>query len=514
MSWLTTLLTRVPLYPLLLAAYGVLYVYAENVTEVLPIDAVVPLGRGLIVAFTVLSFAALLFRDWRRAAIVTGVIVVGWSLFGLFEPGISGFGLDERAQLGLWAVAVAIAAVAATRLRGSLPTVTMLFNAFALVLIGLSLVRIVPYETARAARPSRAITDADAPIAIATRHPDRDVYLLVLDRYGSDWSIEQHFGLSNDLPEWLASQGFEVIPGARANYRGTDMSLASMLNMTMLDRLTEVVGRAADDRTPVRQMLQRTEVARFLRANGYRYYHLGSWWDFTATNALADEVLSDGEVTEFDLVLRDASVWPAIDRAAGKAPPEPSSTERMRSIARFQFRQLGRLAQVPGRKFVFAHILLPHPPYIFHADGSTVTRHESRTVPERELYAGHLAFANRNVREAVSVLLAGPDDSDPIIVITGDEGPLLCVTGDCMEDPAPPDDLGVRLGVLGAYHLPGLPADVLPPDHSSVNTFRVIFSEYFGADLPRLPDRSFNHPDNEHLYDYRDVTDMLPLPGG
>jgi len=40
----------------------------------------------------------------------------------------------------------------------------------------------------------------------------------------------------------------------------------------------------------------------------------------------------------------------------------------------------------------------------------------------------------------------------------------------------------------------------------------VIFSEYFGADLPRLPDRSFNHLDSDHVYDFRDVTDMLPLP--
>jgi hypothetical protein len=42
-----------------------------------------------------------------------------------------------------------------------------------------------------------------------------------------------------------------------------------------------------------------------------------------------------------------------------------------------------------------------------------------------------------------------------------------------------------------------------------VNTFRVVFREYFGADLEPLPDRSFTWPDNDHLYDFKDVTDQI-----
>ena len=32
---------------------------------------------------------------------------------------------------------------------------------------------------------------AAEPIATATRHPGRDIYLVVFDRYGSDWSIKE-----------------------------------------------------------------------------------------------------------------------------------------------------------------------------------------------------------------------------------------------------------------------------------------------------------------------------------
>jgi hypothetical protein len=39
-----------------------------------------------------------------------------------------------------------------------------------------------------------------------------------------------------------------------------------------------------------------------------------------------------------------------------------------------------------------------------------------------------------------------------------------------------------------------------------------VFREYFGADLPNLPDRSFTWPDNDHIYDFRDVTELVNGP--
>jgi hypothetical protein len=42
-----------------------------------------------------------------------------------------------------------------------------------------------------------------------------------------------------------------------------------------------------------------------------------------------------------------------------------------------------------------------------------------------------------------------------------------------------------------------------------VNTFRTIFREYFGADLPDLPVHSYNWPDNDHIYDFHDMNEFL-----
>jgi hypothetical protein len=113
--------------------------------------------------------------------------------------------------------------------------------------------------------------------------------------------------------------------------------------------------------------------------------------------------------------------------------------------------------------------------------------------------------------ELVDVLLDRPAEEQPIIVISGDEGPFICGNTDCVD--RTPESYGIRFGTLRASYLPGLDYEV-PSDDTGVNIFRMLFREYFGADLPDLPNRSYDWPDNDHLYDFRDITDELPLPGG
>ena len=96
------------------------------------------------------------------------------------------------------------------------------------------------------------------------------------------------------------------------------------------------------------------------------------------------------------------------------------------------------------------------------------------------------------------------------MIIEGDEGPLMCRSVDCVSNT--PEYLRIRLGNLVAMYLPGVDA-VIPDTFTSVNTFRVVLREYFGAELEPLPDRSFTWPDNDHIYDFRDVTDQILASG-
>jgi hypothetical protein len=505
------LLGRVPVHPLLFASYAVLFLYSVNLDEVLPFDAALPLTRLVAAAVALTAVLAVAFRSVRRGAVVATAALVTFGAFGHVSSTVA-VGLDERAQLAAWGAVIVAAVAYASRARASLPRVTAGLNVVAAILVVATLASIVPYELDRAARAPIA-AGSQLPAALnVERRPD--IYFLVFDRYGSADALQRRFGLTSDLYGWLDDQGFQVPENSHANYRATDFSLAATLNMRFLDSLTREVGPASDDRTPARAMIQDHEVGRFLKGIGYRYYQLGSWFGPTRSIAIADENIVLGTTSEFESVLRDTTVVPAIERLLGTATnttpaQERPFRERVREGALFEIRQLRRVSTAPGPKFVFAHFLLPHDPYVFRADGSVISEDESRATDERDLYAGQLEYANRQIREIVGYLLAGPEAERPIVVIQGDEGPLACRNIDCVSET--PDYLRIRLGNLVAMYLPGVDARV-PDTFTSVNTFRLVFREYFGADLPALPDRSFTWPDDDHIYDFRDVTAVLGGP--
>ena len=357
-------LSRLPLHPLLIAAYAVLFLYSVNLDEVLPVDAIAPLARSVLAAAAVTVLAALLFRDLRKGAIVATALIVPFFAFGHVTGVLSDAGLSDREQLAAWMLVAVAGIVYAVRAKGSLPHVTTGLNVLAVVLIVVVAAGIVPYEVDRAGRGPVALTASVSASASGGTGRQPDIYFLVFDRYGSADAINRRFGIDdNDLYGWLEDRGFQVPENSHANYRATDFSLAATLNMQFLDNLTEEVGPVSGDRTPARDMIRDHAVGRFLKERGYTYYQLGTWYGPTRSIEIADVNLLPGVTSEFESVLKDTTIVPAVERVLGvAAPAEQTFRDRHREGTLFELRQLERISTAPGPKFVFGHFLLPHDP--------------------------------------------------------------------------------------------------------------------------------------------------------
>lgn len=101
-----------------------------------------------------------------------------------------------------------------------------------------------------------------------------------------------------------------------------------------------------------------------------------------------------------------------------------------------------------------------------------------------------------------SILQNAP--SPPIIIIQGDHGPgaytnLFFIEGSCLRE---------RGSILNAYYFPDQNYTHLPADITPVNTFRLIFNQYFGTDLPLLEDHVYFSYWND-LYNFVEVTNQL-----
>ncbi|MFN8624224.1 MAG: hypothetical protein U0869_26070 [Chloroflexota bacterium] len=495
-----------PIHPLLFAAYAVLFLFAQNVAEVGLHDAVPPLGRSVIGAGLALAICGLLYRDLRRGALVATALVAAFFGYGHVAK-LLGEDPSREVMLAGWGILILVVVLLAWKLPAKrIASITIALDVIAAALVVFSLVQIVPTEMDAIAAASAPLPDRPAP------HPgDPDIYFIIFDRYGNEDSLKLLSGVDNDLPAYLESKGFQVAHDARANYGRTALSIASTFHLDYLDDLIAKVGAQSTDMAPLNEMLQDHEVGRTLRERGYKLYQLGSWFTPTSTSRIADEVIQPGRETDFEVLLRDTTMLPVVDDLVVK-PEIVHSDLQHREFGLFQFRELERIRSDPGPKFVFAHILLPHPPYVFDADGSYPTAAE-RSQPDPVRLVPQLTYTNTRIRELVDQLLDAPEGQQPIVILAADEGPYPPGYGGDHGTfdwaTASDEALRIKYGILDAFHFPAGMDQPIPEEMSPVNTFRLVFDRAFGMDLPLLPDRSYTSVDWPHAYDLTDVTARL-----
>lgn len=468
------------------------------------------------VAALLLLAGALVLRDTARAAILLSAFIAFF--FGYRHVVIltAHTPLAGRPTQALWFLLGVVALVLAWRGGRALRTATRAFNALGFGLVLVALVAIVPHEVdqltaASTAAPAPQVSPAPAASPAPGSRPLRDIWVMVFDRYGSAESLRLNYGIDEQFTPWLADRGFHITPDAHANYQRTSFSLASSLNLDYLDNLDALPG----NRT-IAQLLKDHEVGRFLTDLGYRYVHIGSRYEPTRTADRATVNRRLENTSDFTNAVIDSSLAGTIIERLGYTELEVRR-QRQLDWARFDLDAIDQTLNEPGPKFVFAHLLLPHPPYVLDEDGKTVPDDVAAKRSTAENYEAQMRYLDTRIEAVVDRLLDVPEEERPIIVLMADEGPYpKRYEGNPLIQGPDPDfdwssitdeELRIKYGILHAMLLPGVDESDIPKEITSVNTFRFLLSEYFGADLPLLPNRILVPKPNGPGFD--DVTSRL-----
>ena len=513
--------SALPLHPLLLAAFPVLFLFAENAVQQVTLDPLwPPLGVALVAAAAATVLAAGLFRDWLRGGLLSSALVVLFFSFGhAWNLARDTLGLADRTPLAVaYGVVGAVALLLlllAGRGRAWVAAATRGVNFVAVLLFGFNLLRVGQFAIG-ATPPLPAGAAGTIPIATEASRIERrpDIYYIILDRYSSAETLDQIYGFDNEpfLRE-LEQRGFTIARDSWANYLKTALSLTSSLSMEPLDGEALKSSGSVSFEPLHRALRERLAVPATLKSLGYEYIHIANTWEPTATNVDADRVLRWSEGSQFSSAVLSTTAWsltePWIEPAEPEDPGEGvGPPEILREHTLFQFDRLAESASRPGPTFVFAHFLLPHSPWRFNADGSFPTPEQVARRSRNESYLEHVRYTNTRVLEVLDRLLAVPRGEEPVIILQADEGEFPVEYARSQVDfdwlRARPDQIQQKYGILNAFRLPGVdPRAVGVHDRiTPVNAFRIVFNAYFDARLPLLPDITYLSPDYRRMFDF------------
>ncbi len=487
-----------PFYPLLLIAYPVIALVGNNINEVEPVNLWRPLIVLVVIAFVLLILLKLLLKDWDRAALVLSILILLFFIYGhlylyLKKIDIAGMIVGRhRFMFPVWIVIAVLGVWWAIRVLRNPQNLTPILNIVSIFLLIFPTWQITSYviqkeRTDQAAQAEAQSQGASLPLGYAP-----DIYYIILDAYGRQDVLQEMFGYDNtQFISFLESRGFYVPKCSQSNYGQTMLSLTSSLNFDYLDNLTSDLTANTDRRAPLRSLGQYNRVRKFLDAQGYKVvsfatdFPVSEWKD-------ADTFLNPPPIgmNDFEIMLAQTSAW-RIPMDMSNESPEKRSADWYRHRTLFALQQLeDTVPSISSPKFVFAHLVIPHHPFVFGPNGEALSYDKNDVPPFSEYkvkYPDQVTYINKRMEKIVDLILK-TSPQPPIIIIQGDHGP------------APFGVMERRMKNLNAIYFPDN-TDGLYPTMTPVNTFRVVLDKYFSQKYPMLEDRSlFSQYDVPYSY--------------
>jgi hypothetical protein len=487
-------LDRFPFHPLLFALFPPIAFLAWNIDEMRPGEIVRPIVACLILGSGLLIIFRILLRDMRKAALATSMMLLVLLAYGQVYSGLKQIGMPpmltrHRYLVPVLALAVVLALLALRR-RPLSAVWTSGANMMGLILLVGPLVGLAGHAV-RARQVPVEMAGLCGLQLPAGKPPD--VYLVVLDAYERGDVLRSLNDYDNEpFLDGLRQRGFYVAEGSMSNYRHTKTSLASTLNMDYVQDFPKAFGARPDNPWDIVQQLKNSVLRRSLECLGYRTVALGTGFPYT-------------ELTDADYFFRYSPGGPGLTGVVGPLaaservflgttlvraltdgqvtlggflPTEALDPDTLhRQQVSFALDQLPELAKLPSPKFVFVHVVSPHPPFVFGPNGEPLSAAQAAETDPKTLYANQVAYLNGRVLEGLDSILAN-SEVPPIIVIMGDHG----------YTESNPES---KMSILNAYHLPDGGARGLYPTITPVNSFRVVLNEYFGGAYSLLPDISY-----------------------
>jgi hypothetical protein len=502
---------KFPIHPFLIAFFPVFTLWASNLNYITPDKVIRSFGVILVLSVLLLAVLRVLTRDWVKAGVITSITLLIFFTYGHLYNTLADlpsmlFLARHRYLLpaagALWVIFIFVF----LKFDRILPSAALFLTVMGLLLLAFPVVKVALFQiNAFTARSVPLQMDTVKATAADGKSPD--IYYVILDGYGREDALKKYYGYDNSaFIKALEDRGFFVADASNANYMETLESLSSSLNMDYLDGFIARNGERISARF-LTDLIAHSRLRQVLSDQGYQMISFQSSFEnisdadvFLAPSESGDPLMqSILSLNEFESMLIDASIgkvwldsYIARNKTSLLSLKVPYLKHRNRIL--FAFSELGQVAKRPGRKFVFAHVVAPHPPFVFDRNGnavkiqkpfSLVDANYFRGTPEEYIqgYTEQIQYVNSLTLKAIDEILANSAEP-PIIVIQGDHGPRAHIKFGSLEE----SNVKETMPMLNAYYFPDQNYSNLYPSISPVNSFRVILDQFLKTNYGLLPD--------------------------
>tara|TARA_B100001750_G_scaffold59039_1_gene46785 strand:+ start:360 stop:1784 length:1425 start_codon:yes stop_codon:yes gene_type:complete len=467
------------IFPFLLAFLPSWQLILKNYDELILQDILISLA---IIAISIAIWIVItkIIKNRNKAALITGVAIGFFFYFGYIQDALDGLiifniPMDKTSVLGIISIIIFIAStIYFLKSRKSFELSIKIANVFTITLILFTFVQFV------------------TPGALAEQP---NVYHIILDEYTDNEILMKKFDYNNEeFLKFLDKNGFYMPNKSFSTWESTPVELLTILNM---DYPEVKRGWVSDSY----ESLKNNKVMSIFSNQNYSVIETNSmlrWKDFSDVDT---KLCYGGAIySDFlDQVLRKSII---------KYFLEHHHNDTRRDTIRCTFNELNELAsQNDVPKYVFSHILIPHPPFLFGPNGEEITPDHGeisglQSWENSQGYINQLIYATDQVSVVIKNIIK--NDPNAIIILQGDTGTFTDI--DDVEQ-RKMKDIYQAHSILYAVRIP----DVNNLESvSPVNTYRIIFNNYFNMNYEYLEQHNYTFYEDdvwvevtEELHKYR-----------
>ena len=496
-----------PFHPFLFLIVPLLVLFRGNIYQLYPEDLALPILLVFIPVISLFVGFYFCFKSFTKSGVFVSLIVLLFFSYGHIFKILNDTFINLQISHTLFVIPFLIIFILGffycLKTKRKLNNITTILNVVAVTLIAVTLTQIIGYDF----NPSYIFEDD---ISTSTQfdladsldeYPD--IYYIILDEYAGSKVLSESFNYeNNEFINFLSNNGFSTPQETQSNYVVSFLSLSSALNMQYVNFFTDEVGINSKDRRLSYNLLHENRVMQILESNGYSTFNVDSNWG--PTNALR---IADQNICETNPVFNSELLVTMLTTSMLKPILTdlflPADRERVLCI----FSEIPEIHSKSDKPiFLFAHIMLPHGPYVWGPNGEHKKIDSLNVldiVEDKQGYLDQVKFTNKMIQEMIERIIY-ENKKSKIIIIQSDHGAVMPMNWENPTEKMQYDRLSNINYILVKEEYRNSLYDAMTP----VNLFRVIFNSYFDTNFDVLDDRIF-FSGYSKPYDFVDVTHLF-----